>query len=140
MREIVTPNGKLVFTESVLATLAGAAAMRCDAVLATAPRHLGELAEMLGHSGAARGVDVQLEQENLEITVGLVVRFGAHIPTVAKEVDAAVRAMIQQQTGLVPDRVHVRVQGVRRLAPPSVVRTLEDTAPGSPRNMDNKTP
>ncbi len=140
MREIVTPNGKLVFTESVLATLAGAAAMRCDSVLATVPRHLGELAEMLGHSGAARGVDVQLEQESLEISVGLVIRFGAHIPSVAAAVDAAIRDMIQQQTGLIPDRVHVRVQGVRRLTRATMVAPLADAAATTPLELDNRAP
>lgn len=117
MREIATPEGRLVVTDAAVAAVARAAALRCPGVAGTAARGLQEgLRELLlreGTDGGEGGVEVQLDDERLAVAIDIVVTFGAHIPSVAAAVVDAVAHDLEQQVGVRPRRVLVRVQGVR---------------------------
>lgn len=126
MREIATPDGKLVLTESALAGVAAAAALRCPGVLATAGHRLqDDLADLLrdprqGHGAQqppGRGVDVELDSQRCTITLDIVVAFGVHISEVCQAVIGAVTRDVRAAVGFGPDRVDVRVVGVRSAAP-----------------------
>ena len=119
VREIVTPDGRLVLTEAALAAIARAAALRCPGVAGTAPSGLpGEIRGLLlGEADAARGgagVEVDLDADHLGVVVDIIVLYGAHIPSVATAVVAAVADDLAAQAGIRPRRLQVRVQGVRR--------------------------
>jgi uncharacterized alkaline shock family protein YloU len=105
MREIETADGKLVLTEAALAGVAAAAALRCPGVVATAGR---AAREPLG-----RGVEVELDAERCAVSLDIVVAYGARLADVCRAVRAAVTEALEAAAGLRPDRVEVRIVGVR---------------------------
>ena len=122
MREIATPEGKLVLTESALAGVAAAAALACPGVLDPAGHRLqDDLALLLrdsrdGRSGplpSGRGVEVELDGQHCTVALDIVVAFGVRISTVCRAVVEAVTRDLRAAVGFAPDRVDVRVVGVR---------------------------
>ena len=125
MREIATPEGKLVLTESVLAGVAAAAALRCPGVLATAGRRLqDDLADLLrdarqrrgGQKPPGRGVEIELDAHRCTVALDIIVAFGVRISEVCRSVIVAVTHDLRAAVGFGPDRVDVRVVGVRPAA------------------------
>ena len=121
MREIVTAEGRLVVHESAVAAAARAAALRCPGVAGTLKRGLPEeIRHLLGReTGTAldeggHGVEIELDQKSLVVDIGITVRFGAHIPTVARQVVAAIETEVAGVFGFHPRRISVHVLGVRR--------------------------
>jgi len=140
MREIATADGKLVLTEPALAAVAAAAALRCPGVVATAGRRLqDELADLLREGqvregGGTRGVEVELDAERCTIALDLVVAYGARLSEVCRAVMAAVAREVAAAAGFVPERVDVRVIGVRpNGAPPAPGAAEPPAAQGRPR-------
>ena len=73
MREITTPEGKLVLAEAAVAALAASAALLCPGVVGLAGRRLqDELVDLLREprDGGAdgRGVEVELDEGQCRIT------------------------------------------------------------------------
>jgi uncharacterized alkaline shock family protein YloU len=123
MREIATPEGRLVLTESALAAVAAAAALRHPGVVALAGRRLPEGLGWLrdvpdpGRRGAhpgPGGVEVHLDAERCVLALDLVVVYGARLEEVRSGAAAAVAAAVAAAAGFPPDAVEVRVVGVRR--------------------------
>jgi uncharacterized alkaline shock family protein YloU len=122
LREIETPDGRLILTESALATIVRAAALHCPGVAAVGQGGFpGELRGLLfgeADAGGSAGVEMELDAEHLEVTVDIAIFYGAHIPQVVAAVVAAVTADLEDQAGIRPNRLLVRVQGVRPRARP----------------------
>lgn len=109
---MTTRLGKLIWSEEVIATLAGAAASECAGVVGMAARGVGALAELLGRDSLARGVEVSVREGKVHLTLNIMVGYGNRIPAVGREVAGRVRQAVQE-AGIPVGQVTVHVQGVR---------------------------
>ncbi|HEX6988598.1 MAG TPA: Asp23/Gls24 family envelope stress response protein [Bacillota bacterium] len=113
-QEIDTPEGKIIFSSEVIATIAGLAAMECYGVVGMAARSLHDgLAGILGRENLTRGVQVASQDGGLVVTLGIIVGYGTRISEVAGNVVDRVRYSIEEATGLKVRRVNIDVQGVK---------------------------
>jgi uncharacterized alkaline shock family protein YloU len=142
VREVLTPEGRLVVSEAVVAAVARAAALRCPGVVATVAHGLPEglrgllFGEARDAWDAGAGVEAELDGDRLTVTVDVVVAFGSSVPHLAACVAREVARDLAEQVGLVPRRVFVRVQGVRRAARPPRADSPSGPAGLPPRGED----
>lgn len=112
--EIETAEGRIIFAQDVIATIAGLAAGECYGVVGMTARTLQDgIAGILGRETLTRGVEVAARGDEVAITLGIVVGYGTRISEVAKNVIERVRYSVEETTGLKVRRVDINVQGVR---------------------------
>ena len=103
-------NGDVYIAEEVLAMIAGAAAMESEGVTGLVSNHLGE--QFLGKKSLARGVFIQREDDELTVTVSVMIQYGCTIPDLATKVQQAVSSALDGTSGLTVNAVHIRVNGI----------------------------
>jgi len=103
--------GNIHISEEVLAVIAAAAALEVDGVssLSSGGNDIGEL---LGKKSLARGVQVQVEDEKVQLELTIMVKYGYTILDVAKAVQDAVSTNIESMSGLSVQSVNINVGGV----------------------------
>ncbi len=113
-KEIDTEVGKIILSEDVIATIAGAAAAECYGIVGmTAGRFRDGIATILGRENLSRGVDVSLGDDGIKVTVHIIVGYGTRISEVAQNVIEKVGYALEQATGLHVDQVNIRIEGVQ---------------------------
>ncbi len=106
--------GKVVVSEEVIATIAGAAAAECYGIVGMASRRVSDgIAELLGRENLARGVQVAVEGDRVSITLNVVVCYGTRISEVVRNVIDKVRYNVEKATGLKVVRIGINVQGIK---------------------------
>ena len=116
-REIVNSYGRIIISEDVLATVAGAVAIECYGLVGMASRKISDgFTELLRKENLSRGVVVSHKGDEVIIDLYIVVGYGVKISEVAARVMERVRYSMETLTGLHVSRVNVNVQGVRILA------------------------
>ena len=112
--EMDTDLGRVIISEELIATLAGVAAVECFGLVGMSSRKLKDgIAELLGRDNLSRGVEVNLEDDQLSVTLNIIVSYGTKIPEVATNVMEKVKYTLEKLTGLTVTEVNVHVQGVR---------------------------
>lgn len=71
------------------------------------------IAEMLGRENLSRGVEVDLHEDSVDVTLYVVVGYGTKISEVAHNIIDKVKYTVESTTGLKVTDVRVRVQGVK---------------------------
>lgn len=113
-REVVTEHGRLTVTEDVIATLAGIATTECYGIVGMASSRIQDgISELLGRENLAKGVEVQLDDDWVEIDLYVVVGYGTRISEIGRNVIEKVRYVVESYTGLKVRGVHIHVQGVK---------------------------
>jgi uncharacterized alkaline shock family protein YloU len=113
-RDYVTDSGKISISEEVVATIAGVAATECYGVVGMASRKFKDgIAELLGRESLSRGVEVEMDGNNVAVSLYIVVGYGTRISEVARNVVEQVRYKLESGTGLQVTQVNIRVQGVK---------------------------
>ena len=72
----------------------------------------GGIAEILGRKNFSKGVKVEVGEKEAAIDLYIIVKYGVRIPDIALNVQEAVKAAIENMTGLSTVEVNVHVQGV----------------------------
>lgn len=112
--ERVTEYGRISLSAEVIATLAGVAATECYGIVGMASTRLQDgIAELLGRENLARGVEVHLDEDEVEIHLYIVVGYGTRISEIARNVTDKVRYVVESATGLKVRAVRIHVQGVK---------------------------
>ncbi|MFO7173410.1 MAG: Asp23/Gls24 family envelope stress response protein [Bacillota bacterium] len=112
--ERVTELGRITLSGEVVATLAGMAATECYGIVGMASTRLKDgIAELLGRENLARGVEVHVDGNELEIHLYIVVGYGTRISEIARNVTEKVRYVVESMTGLKVRAVRIHVQGVK---------------------------
>ncbi len=114
-------NGSCIISEEVIATIAGNAAAEVDGVASMAQRPLNIRGVMAAESMKSIAVVSNPNETVLDVYVNVYVT--AHIPTVSKEIQEAVKAAVQSMTGSPVTKVNVHV--ARAVAEP---QTTEEQA------------
>mgnify|MGYP000935011703 CR=1 FL=1 len=109
-----TDIGKIEITPEALATIAGAAAVRCFGIVGMVPRGLRQgFSEILGGDALSRGVEIKQDESGVKIDLWVVMSYGVNIAQVAHNVMQTVGYEIEKMTGLRALEVNVNVMGVR---------------------------
>ena len=105
--------GRIEVSRHVVASIAGHAATECYGVVAMAAQGLRDgLAERLHRQNLHRGVEVELREDGVVISLYVIVEFGTRVSEVAHNLANAVRYSIERTLGLNVVEVNVNVQGV----------------------------
>ena len=114
MKEYVTrvdELGNIHISEEVLAVLTAAAALEVAGVSSLASGST-DITELLGKKNVARGVRVQVEEEQVQVELTILVKYGYTIMDVARAVQDAVTTNIESMSGLKVQAVNINVGGV----------------------------
>ncbi|WP_206812758.1 Asp23/Gls24 family envelope stress response protein [Paradesulfitobacterium ferrireducens] len=111
--------GAIRIADEVVEIIAGLAASEVDGVAGMSGGFVGDLAHMLGRNkNLAKGVKVEVGEQETAVDLFLVVEYGVSIPEVAVKVQEVVKDAIESMTGLAVVEVNVHVQGVNFRALP----------------------
>lgn len=109
--------GTIKIADEVVSIIAGLAASEVEGVAAMSGGWGANLGEMLGKKNLAKGVKVDIENEDAVIDTYIVVQFGFPIPKVAAAVQQAVKQAVETMTGLNVKTVNVHVLAVSMKKP-----------------------
>lgn len=112
--KITNKYGDIIIDDTVIASLAGLAAMECYGLVGMATSSATEgLVELLRREHLTKGVKVSSEEDRITIDLYIMVQFGISISVVSSNIIERVKYSIEETTGLKVERVNVNVQGVR---------------------------
>ncbi len=121
--EISNDKGSIRISEEVISTVAGLAAIEVEGVSAMSGSWGTDLAEKLGKKNFAKGIKVDLTEDQAKIDIFIVVQYGFEIPKVAVNVQNAVKSAVEMMTGLVVSGINVQVVSI---AMPQKNETLQE--------------
>lgn len=108
-----SPTGKVEISRSAITTIVHDAVMESYGVVGMVPRTLrGSLARYLGQDDPQRGIEVEVRDERIEITLYVVLEYGTRISEVAQNVMALVKFAVEHALGMDVAAVNVYVQGL----------------------------
>lgn len=112
------PLGRVHIYEEALSAAAGFYARECRGVAGVAARSVPDgIAELLGLENIHRGVQIQVTEGQLVVSLFVIVEYGVNIFQVARGVMERVKYGLEHLSGLSVDRIHVHIQGVRVPSP-----------------------
>jgi uncharacterized alkaline shock family protein YloU len=105
--------GKIEVAPEVLEVIAGIATTDVEGVAGTRGSFASGVVERLGKKVHGKGIKTELTDQGLFVEIYCVVKYGASIPVVAKEVQSQVRQAIYNMTSLNTTEVNVHITGVQ---------------------------
>lgn len=110
--ESETAYGSIHISEEAVATIVRMAADQVEGI-AHAPLSMASgFTEKLGKKNPAKGVKVELTEQDVRIALYIYVDYGVKIPKLAMELQKEVRQAVQMMTGLSVKEVNIYVQGI----------------------------
>jgi uncharacterized alkaline shock family protein YloU len=107
-----TDLGKIEIAPEVIQIIAGLAVVQVDGVAGMSGGVVDDISQFLGRKNPRQGIRVEFE-EGLSIEVSILVKFGSYIPDVGKAVQEQVKNAVETMTGLLVEKVNVRVEAVK---------------------------
>ena len=104
-------NGSINISEDVISGIVRTAALDVEGVSGMSTTAGAELAELIGLKTLPKGVKVHFEGQII-VDVIITVVYGNNVVNVAKNVQAAVKSVIQASTGFEDAEVNVHVSGI----------------------------
>lgn len=112
-QEMENSLGAIRIADEVVEVIAGLAASEVDGVAGMSGGFVGDLAHMLNRSkNLAKGVKVEVGQQEAAVDLFIIVEYGVRIPEVALHVQEAVKDAIESMTGLTVIETNIHIQGV----------------------------
>ncbi len=106
--------GTIYIIEDVLLKLAGYAALECYGIVAMSSKRATDgIVEWLGRENLAKGVQIRVVDDQLEVDLFIIVEYGISIAEVCKTIVETVRYKLESMTGLKVRKVSVTVEGIR---------------------------
>ena len=105
-------TGNVNISTEVVAIIASMAASGVEGVTGMNPSLSSGFAEFLGKKNVAKGVKVDIKENDATIDLFIIVEYGAKIPDVAWNVQTKVKSEVESMTGLNLTDVNVHVEGV----------------------------
>ena len=105
-------DGKIVFAEDVVATIATLAAAEVDGVYGMSGSAFEGIGEKLGKKNYTKGIKVEVGSVECAVDMSIIVRYGFRIQEVCKNVQEAVRNAIETMTGLKVVQVNIAVNSI----------------------------
>ncbi|MFI3213714.1 MAG: Asp23/Gls24 family envelope stress response protein [Eubacteriales bacterium] len=105
-------EGIVQIADDVVAIIAGIAATEVTGVAAMAGNITNEILSKAGVKNLAKGVKVEVIDNNVKVDLAVLLEFGYNIPTTSAKIQEKVKAAIENMTGLVVTDVNIRIVGV----------------------------
>lgn len=117
--EFSNAQGQIHVSEQAIATIVGACVSECYGVLgmSSKKRLKDGVAELLGKDNFSRGIVIQTTDNNLSISIHIIVMYGIKISEVSFNIQEKVKFSIEQMLELQVDTVNVVVEDVRVASP-----------------------
>ena len=107
-------NGTINISTDVIAAIVGNVALNSYGVVGMSARRLtDDVAELLGRESVSKGVNVEVEENQVTVSMHVVVKYGIAINTVADNIISAVNYTIENMTGIKVSWIKFFVEGVR---------------------------
>ena len=115
MRGYYTTNyGKIVVENSVLAKMAGLAALECFGIVGMAALSKRDgIVKLLTRNSITKGVKVEVEDNEITIEFHVIIAYGVSIATVSDNLVDAVKYQLENATGFTVKKINIIVEGVR---------------------------
>ncbi len=104
-------NGSINISEDVISGIVRAAVTDVEGVSGMSTTAGAELAELIGLKTLPKGVKVHFEEQKIIVDTIITVTYGSNVVSVAKNVQNAVRSVVQASTGFDAE-VNVHVAGI----------------------------
>lgn len=105
--------GAIRIADEVVEIIAGIAAAEVDGVAGMSGGLVGDLAQMLGRNkNMAKGVKVEVGEQEAALDLFLIVEYGVSIPEVATHVQKSVKDAVERMTGLNVVEVNIHIHGI----------------------------
>lgn len=105
-------NGNILISQEVVASVAALAVREVEGVYGLSMTAGFDISEILGKKNLRKGIRVVFQDDEVEISCNLIVKMGAAVMTVAKNVQESIVNEVTSITGCRPARVNVNVCGV----------------------------
>lgn len=107
--------GSINISPNTIAMIAGIATMQCFGVVGMASRTLHDgISDLLtGKDNLTKGIEVIIDEDQVDVDLYIIVEYGVRIQEVARNVIENVRYAIENQLGLDKVKINVIVQSVR---------------------------
>ena len=122
--ETTNAYGSIKIAEDAVAGIVSLAAAQIKGVAAMSGSMASGITEKLGKKNLAKGVKVEIEEQDVKIALHINVEYGVRIPQLAQEMQNKVRDTVQTMTGLKVKEVNIYVQGISF----DHLETVEDSA------------
>lgn len=120
LMEEETDNGTIQISENVIAAVVRKYTLDVEGVVRFANSGIvGGIAGMIAKRNYESSMIVDLEDDMVNISVTLILRFGVRIPEVAQMVQDVIRSRVEDLTGKHVTRVNVLVQDLEEHVPPA---------------------
>ena len=124
---IINEAEGIKISNDVVAVIAGVAVSEVPGVAGMAGGFAGGITEVFsGKKNLAKGIKVDIEDNDVKIDVNIIVEYGSRIPDVAFEIQNRVKKAAESMTGLKVKEVNVHVQGVNTDTAKEEVAVEED--------------
>ena len=105
--------GAVQIADDVVEMIAALAATEIEGVSAMSGNITHELMSKVGMKKLTKGVRVLVDNGNVRVDLAVTMEYGYNIPETCKQVQAKVKAAIENMTGLVCTDVNIRIAGVK---------------------------
>lgn len=110
--ETVNAYGSIKIAEEAVAAIVSLAAAKIKGVAAMSGSMASGLTEKLGKKNLAKGVKVEINDQEVIVALNIFVEYGTKIPQLALDIQNEVRNTVQTMTGLKVKEVNIYVQGI----------------------------
>lgn len=110
--EITNEMGAIRIADEVVSTVAGLAAVDVEGVHSMSGGWGTDLVEKLGRKNLAKGIKVEVIEDQTTIDIYIIVEYGYPIPQVAENVQNDVKVAVETMTGLKVAAVNVHIVSV----------------------------
>lgn len=104
--------GNIHISQEVLAVIAAAAALEVEGVGSLTAGLSSDVSELVGRKVPTKGVRLSMDEEQVNVDLSLLIKYGHAVPDVAHAVQDAVKSAVENTSGLSVNSVNVTVTGV----------------------------
>lgn len=110
-----TDFGAIKIHNNVIASIAYLAALEVDGVSRICDDIKSHIAHLIGKRTKSGAIDAKTEKnENVSITIPIVVKYGYNIPEVALKVQEKVKTAVEEAADISPKDIVVKIKGVEK--------------------------
>lgn len=109
-------GGSVKVYESVVSSIVRKSVLGTEGVVRFAGNSLVDnIAEFVGSKTMQdRAITVEMGEQSVSVSVQLVLQYGVYIPDVASTVQRAIKAQVEELTGMIVDKVDVTVMDIEQ--------------------------
>lgn len=106
--------GEISISDIVIANIAGLSVMESYGIVGMAARDAKDgLYNLLMPDNLSKGVKVSVKDNKIDLDLHVVLEYGVKISVVCENIKDKVKFNVENQTGMIVDKINIFVQGLR---------------------------